>query len=157
MASAEARADTLDRPPLTSPVRARPDSLPASWLFLRITPGGPGRRPPRSRGAAGATPNRVWTAEASTSLRLIEDEEPALRELLAAAEAVGDETKITKILELLNGSITGRTVLFFTEYKATQSLLMSALRKQFGDLCVAFICRSQPQWFGPARIGRHNA
>src|SRR5664279_619763 len=33
----------------------------------------------------------------------------------------------------------GRSVLFFTEYKATQSLLMSELIRRFGDGCVAFI------------------
>jgi ERCC4-related helicase len=33
----------------------------------------------------------------------------------------------------------GRNVLFFTEYKATQSLLMSMLQKKYGDGCVVFI------------------
>lgn len=78
-------------------------------------------------------------AELSVQLRLVEDEEPRLRELLAAAEAVTSETKVAKILSLLEGPFAGRPVLLFTEYKATQSLLMSALAARFGDGCVTFI------------------
>ena len=74
-----------------------------------------------------------------TSVRLIEDEEPQLRQLIAAAEQVPRETKIETIVSLLQSRFTGRQVLFFTEYKATQSLLMSALMQQFGDNCVTFI------------------
>jgi superfamily II DNA or RNA helicase len=80
-------------------------------------------------------------AESRAAVRLMENEEPALRELLAASETVVDETKIRTILEAVgeNGPFAGRSVLFFTEYKATQSLLMSALMARFGDGCVAFI------------------
>jgi hypothetical protein len=78
-------------------------------------------------------------AELSAHLVLMEDEEPRLRELVAAAEAVTDETKIGKILELVDGPFAGRPVLFFTEYKATQSLLMSRLLERFGPGCVTFI------------------
>ena len=70
---------------------------------------------------------------------LMEDEELRLRELLAAAEAVTRETKIERILELVQSRFAARSVLFFTEYKATQSLLMSELHRRFGDGCVAFI------------------
>jgi superfamily II DNA or RNA helicase len=73
-------------------------------------------------------------------LQLMEDEEPRLQELVGAADAVGAETKIEKILEeVTDGRFLGRTVLFFTEYKATQSLLMSKLIQRFGDNCVTFI------------------
>ncbi len=78
-------------------------------------------------------------AELSAQLVLMEDEEPRLRELVAAAEAVTDETKVRKILELVDGPFAGRPVLFFTEYKATQSLLMSRLLERFGPGCVTFI------------------
>ena len=84
--------------------------------------------------------------QANTSLRLVENEAPALKELLEAADSVQAETKISKILELLHGSLAGRSVLFFTEYKATQSLLMSALYAKYGEGCVAFIngdCRAE--------------
>jgi superfamily II DNA or RNA helicase len=73
------------------------------------------------------------------SIRLMENEEPELRQLIAAADEVTDETKISKILSVLDTKYEGRLVLFFTEYKATQSLLMSALIRRFGDTSVAFI------------------
>jgi ERCC4-related helicase len=84
--------------------------------------------------------SRLEEALASlTAVHLMEDEEPRLRELLDAANAVHRETKIQKILSLVEGEFAGRSVLFFTEYKATQSLLMSELMRRFGDDSVAFI------------------
>jgi len=77
--------------------------------------------------------------ELSSTLHLMEDEEPRLRQLLNAASQVKEETKITKILKMVEERFTGRKIVFFTEYKATQSLLMSALLKRFGDDCVTFI------------------
>jgi superfamily II DNA or RNA helicase len=74
-----------------------------------------------------------------TGVRLVQDEEPRLRELLVEAEAIRDETKIARILELIETRFPARSVLFFTEYKATQSLLMSELLTRFGSGCVAFI------------------
>ena len=67
------------------------------------------------------------------------DEIPAIEELLVAANDVTDETKIKRILSVIDESFTNRSVLFFTEYKATQALLMSALHKRYGDGCVTFI------------------
>lgn len=64
---------------------------------------------------------------------------PAIQELLAAAAQITQETKIERIVELVTSKFAGRSVLFFTEYKATQAALMSALRARFGDDCVAFI------------------
>ena len=78
-------------------------------------------------------------AASQASIRLMENEESELRELIAAAEEVTDETKINKILTVLDTTFAGRAVLFFTEYKATQSLLMSALIRKYGDSTVAFI------------------
>lgn len=72
-------------------------------------------------------------------LRLMEDEEDRLRELLAAAEGVTEETKIRQIVERVRTRYDNRSVLFFTEYKATQSLLMSALMQAYGQESVAFI------------------
>ena len=77
--------------------------------------------------------------EKVVQLKLMEDEEDRIRELLEAAELIGDETKISALIEVLQTSFEGRSVLFFTEYKATQSLLMSALIKHFGEGCVGFI------------------
>ncbi|MCZ2344496.1 MAG: DEAD/DEAH box helicase family protein [Bacteroidales bacterium] len=75
----------------------------------------------------------------SHQLKLMDDELPRLKELLAAADAVTEETKIHKILELVDGPFAGRSVLFFTEYKATQSLLLSRLLQQFGPDSATFI------------------
>src|SRR5262245_21283613 len=49
------------------------------------------------------------------------NEIPVLEELLEAADAVGRETKIQHILEVVDKSFSARSVLFFTEYKATQA------------------------------------
>ena len=78
-------------------------------------------------------------AELSGELRLMENEEPRLRELVAAADKVRRETKIERIVSILHSEYAGRQVLFFTEYKATQSLLMSALMREFGETSVTFI------------------
>jgi len=78
-------------------------------------------------------------AQAADDLMLMEDEEARLGELVEAAGRVDEETKIRKIIELVRGRFAERPVLFFTEYKATQSLVMSALIHEFGDGCVTFI------------------
>lgn len=78
-------------------------------------------------------------AEQSSDLQLMEDEEPALKNLLNLSEIIRDETKIAKILEVVERQFPGRSILFFTEYKATQSLLLSALIKKFGEGCTTFI------------------
>jgi superfamily II DNA or RNA helicase len=78
-------------------------------------------------------------AQLSAELQLMEDEEPRLKELVAAAEAVTNETKISKILTILKEEFNDQPVLFFTEYKATQSLLMSALIEKYGKDSITFI------------------
>ena len=52
---------------------------------------------------------------------------------------VRQETKIARIVSILKTEYADRKVLFFTEYKATQSLLMSALMREFGEKSVTFI------------------
>ena len=78
-------------------------------------------------------------AEHETQRLLMEDEEPRLQALIQTADAVQRETTIAKILTMLEGPFSGRTILFFTEYKATQALLMTELIRRFGDDCVTFI------------------
>jgi SNF2 family DNA or RNA helicase len=79
-------------------------------------------------------------AEISADLQLMEDEEPRLRVLLAAAERVTRESKIARVLEIVDQKYAKLNVLFFTEYKATQSLLMSELIARYGNnRCVTFI------------------
>lgn len=77
--------------------------------------------------------------DVSAQLLLMANEEPRLQELVAAADAVTEETKIQKILSIVDNQFADRQVLLFTEYKATQSLVMSALIRRFGDGCVTFI------------------
>ena len=74
-----------------------------------------------------------------TGVDLNPNEIPALEELLAVASEVTEETKITRILRVVEEYFPDRSVLFFTEYKATQALLMSALHKRYGDGCVTFV------------------
>jgi superfamily II DNA or RNA helicase len=73
------------------------------------------------------------------AVNLNPNEIPALEELLATADDVVKETKIERILEVVEESFADRSVLFFTEYKATQALLMSELQNCYGDGCVTFI------------------
>lgn len=73
------------------------------------------------------------------ALQLVEGEENALRQLLNDAESVGSETKIARILQLVEERFDGRSVLFFTEYKATQRLILEALFARYGDDCATFI------------------
>jgi superfamily II DNA or RNA helicase len=75
----------------------------------------------------------------SSWVKLLEGEQERLAELLEAAEQVKVETKIERILELVNTRFPARSVLFFSEYKATQSLLMSRLVETFGKDSTTFI------------------
>ena len=75
----------------------------------------------------------------SSALKLVKNEIPALEKLIEMTAAIREETKISAILDVLDDRYSGRNVLFFTEYKATQALLMSALMCKFGADCVTFI------------------
>ena len=97
-------------------------------------------------------------AEQSAQIVLMSDEEPRLRELVATADAVRQETKINKIIGLIgdDGPFAGRSVLFFTEYKATQSLLLTEIHRRFGPNCTTFINGDEraddvPDGTGPTR------
>ncbi|CAI06265.1 helicase/SNF2 family domain protein [Aromatoleum aromaticum EbN1] len=70
---------------------------------------------------------------------LMENEAEHLSDLIAAAHAVKVETRIQRVIEIIETRFPGRSVLLFTEYKRTQALLMSALIAHFGDDCVGFI------------------
>ncbi len=83
--------------------------------------------------------NDVDIMLAEATLTLMESEIPNLESLVRAADCVSSETKIVKILDILDAEFKDRQVLFFTEYKTTQSLLMSALIEKYGDGCVTFI------------------
>jgi len=70
---------------------------------------------------------------------LMKDEITHLEQLLEAATAVVRETKIDQLRAVVRSRFSDRQVLFFTEYKATQALVMSALQREYGDGCVTFI------------------
>ncbi|UQN06500.1 DEAD/DEAH box helicase [Deinococcus sp. QL22] len=71
--------------------------------------------------------------------QLMNDEIARLQELVEAAQAVREETKVARILEAIEQDFTDRSVLLFTEYKATQSLILSALSARYGAGSVVFI------------------
>lgn len=83
--------------------------------------------------------SRLEESLAEMELRLMGDEREWLERLIAAAEAVQEETKVKSIVSELRAYEPTTSVLFFTEYKATQSLLMSALIAEYGENAVAFI------------------
>ncbi len=72
--------------------------------------------------------------------RLTDDEIERLDELIALADAVDQETKISALVELIASELpVGEPVLLFTEYKATQALVVNALHRRFGHHTAAFI------------------
>jgi ERCC4-related helicase len=77
--------------------------------------------------------------EDAGDLPLMEDEEPRLRELVKLADLVRQDTKLQRILDIIEERFADRQVLLFTEYKATQAAMMSALMRRFGRHSVAFI------------------
>jgi len=73
------------------------------------------------------------------ALRLMEDEKARLAELIDAADKVTQETKIARLIDTIESRFAGRSVLLFTEYKATQALVISALNRKYGDGQATFI------------------
>lgn len=78
-------------------------------------------------------------ADAPAGVRLAAGEEVHLRHLLSLASAIRDESRFAAILGLLDGPFEGRSVLVFTEYKATQAALLEAIAARHGEDAVAFI------------------
>ncbi len=81
-----------------------------------------------------------WAKEGRQGqIKLMEDESKHLDELLMAARAVVHETRISRIVQIIEERFSDRSVLLFTEYKKTQALMMSALMAHYGADCVGFI------------------
>lgn len=76
---------------------------------------------------------------AKLKLLLMENEQARLNELIEAASNVKAETKIETIIKTISEMPANKSVLFFTEYKATQALLMSALIRKYGESAITFI------------------
>lgn len=80
--------------------------------------------------------------DAATRLlvELMTDEVSRLDELLELAEPIAQEQKIQRLVELIASELPAdEPVLLFTEYKATQALVVDALHTQFGHGCCTFI------------------
>lgn len=71
---------------------------------------------------------------------LMEGEMARLDELIALAEPIRQEHKIRRLVDLVEGELPpNEPVLLFTEYKATQALVVDALHERFGHGACAFI------------------
>lgn len=76
----------------------------------------------------------------SAAVMLMEDEIQRLDELVALSEGVANETKIERLLEMISEDFSAEEpVLLFTEYKATQALVVNAIHRQFGFGSATFI------------------
>ena len=78
-------------------------------------------------------------AESAVALKLMKNEQQALEELLAQAEQITSETKIETILDVIEKEYPDENILFFTEYKSTQRLLLEALMKHYGKASTTII------------------
>ncbi|TOB72072.1 DEAD/DEAH box helicase [Vibrio parahaemolyticus] len=98
----------------------------------------------------------VEFVETSTRVQLMNDELPRIKELLEACQNIKFETRITTIMDILETEFKDRTVVFFTEYKATQALLMGALNKKYGDGCVTFINGENKLYNVETQLGEYS-
>jgi len=64
---------------------------------------------------------------------------PVLEEVMELLSVIDKESKITAIMDVVRENHPGQSVLFFTEYKATQRLLMNEIIKEYGSQSVQFI------------------
>ena len=74
-----------------------------------------------------------------TQFVLMKDEIGHIRELLRISEGIAEESGINRIIEIIKSDYPNDSVLLFTEYKATQALMIQTLRKHFCKNCVCFI------------------
>ena len=76
----------------------------------------------------------------AAAVLLMRDEVDRIEELLAFSEEIGAETKVERLIAMLrDGFPADESVLLFTEYKATQALVVNALQRQFGFGTATFI------------------
>lgn len=76
----------------------------------------------------------------SAAVLLMEDEIQRLDELIALADAITQETKIERLLQMIGEEFgPDEPILLFTEYKATQALIVNALHSRFGFGSATFI------------------
>ena len=76
----------------------------------------------------------------SAAVLLMEDEIQRLDELIAIADTITQETKIERLLRMIGEEFgSDESILLFTEYKATQALIVNALHRRFGFGLATFI------------------
>ena len=75
----------------------------------------------------------------SSHIALIKNEIPFLIDLIHHAEQIHEETKIKTILDLIESDYPKEQILFFTEYKSTQRLLLEKLMEEYGKNSTVFI------------------
>lgn len=73
------------------------------------------------------------------TFQLMENEISNLTSLIDLGKQITHESRIDQIIKIVEKEYTEENVLFFTEYKKTQSLLMTELMKKWGPNCVTFI------------------
>ena len=73
------------------------------------------------------------------TFQLMENEISNLISLIDLGKQITHESRIDQIIKIVEDDYPNKNVLFFTEYKKTQSLLMSELMKKWGLDCVTFI------------------
>ena len=73
------------------------------------------------------------------TFKLMQDEAKHLKELIELADRVKEESRIKKIVELIETEYKDEQVLLFTEYKRTQALIVGALMDRWGIDNVGFI------------------
>jgi len=77
---------------------------------------------------------------ADVALKLMQDELERLDELIELAGCITRETKMDRLIELMESRLPEEEpVLLFTEYKATQAMVVAALEERFGKGCAGFI------------------
>lgn len=83
---------------------------------------------------------RKWLKnEANERLRLMENEGEYLDELVHLGQKITQETRVMRVLEIIQQRFPNDPVLLFTEYKRTQALVVAELMAKFGQQSVGFI------------------
>jgi ERCC4-related helicase len=76
----------------------------------------------------------------SAAVLLMEDEIHRVDDLITLADTIILETKIERLLQMIGEELApGEPILLFTEYKATQALIVNALHRRFGFGSATFI------------------
>lgn len=73
------------------------------------------------------------------TFKLMENEISNLISLIDLGKQITHESRIDEIIKIVEQEYSNENVLFFTEYKRTQKLLMTELMKKWGQDCVTFI------------------